>query len=118
MKLRTKIFISLSLAMTALPATASDLSIPYAPTRAEWLQLALNTQITQVTDLWQRRVGVVVGVFPKDKYVAIVISSSNGQAEPSEQEKATYVRQIASIANITTSSFEWAKDIRISVKFQ
>lgn len=110
MKLRT-IILMLTFSLASLPALAEDLSAPYSLSRAEWLQITLNNRITQTTNLWQRRVGVVVAVFPKEQQVSVVISSADGQSDPQEQERAFYVRHIGQLVKGTLSSYEWAKGL-------
>ncbi|MDF2446658.1 MAG: hypothetical protein K0S46_1894 [Moraxellaceae bacterium] len=116
MKLLAMSFV-LSLSLISAPAIAGDLSSPYSPSRAEWLQDSLYSRITQTTDLWKRRVGVVVAVFPAEQQVSVVISSATGQPDPTEQEMAFYVRHIEELVKGALSNYEWAKDIRVAVTF-
>jgi hypothetical protein len=111
------LFLTLSLSLISATAIAGDLSSPYSPSRAEWLQASLHNRITQTTDLWKRRVGVVVAVFPAEQQVSVVLSSSNGQPDPTEQEMAFYVRHIEELVKGTLSNYEWASDLRVAVHF-
>jgi 2-succinyl-5-enolpyruvyl-6-hydroxy-3-cyclohexene-1-carboxylate synthase len=117
MKLRS-LFLLLALALSGLPAQANDLSAPYAPTRAEWLQVALYSHITQTTELWKRRVGVVVAVFPQERQVTVVISSANESPEPTQAERDAYVRHIQEMVGGFLAHHEWAKNLRVTVHFQ
>ena len=116
MRLST-IFIALALCGAATPALAIDLSAPYSPTRSEWLQSTLYRQVTQVTDSWRRRVGVSVIVIQKDQQLVVTITSANGQAEPTQQERASYVNIVESISKSVVANFDWAKEIKIVVQF-
>jgi hypothetical protein len=117
MKLRT-LFLSFTLFFASFPALATDLSAPYSPTRGEWLQVALYSRITQTTELWPRRVGVVVTVLAQEQQVAVLLSSSNGQNEPGEQERAFYIRHIQELVMGLLANHEWAKELKVSVHFQ
>jgi hypothetical protein len=117
MKLRT-LFLALNVSLAAFPALAADLSAPYSPSRAEWLQVTLYDRITQTTDLWQRRVGVAVVVFPQEQQVSVVISNADGQPAPTEQERAFHVRHVEKLVKGLLSDHEWAKDLKVAVNFQ
>lgn len=112
------LYLLLAISLSGLPAQANDLSAPYAPTRAEWLQVALYSHITQTTELWKRRVGVVVAVFPQERQVTVVISNANEAPEPTQAERDAYVRHIRELVGGFLAQYEWAKDLRVAVHFQ
>lgn len=113
----SSLFFAFAMLIAGTSALGADLSAPYTPTRAEWLQSKLYSRITQITDAWQRRVGVSVVAFQKEQQVVIIITSANGQTEASQQEKASYVSLIESLSKSVIGGYDWAKDIKVVVQF-
>lgn len=105
---------ALVLAISA--ASAADWNAQYSPTRKEWLELSLSRQITRVTDLWERRIGVVVVVFPKEESIAVVLTASNGQENLSSTVCANYTSIIRKIADDHIKQYGWAKGVKVEIR--
>lgn len=105
-----------ALVSTISAASAADWSAQYSPTRKEWLELSLSKRITDITDLWARRIGVGVVVFPREEIVAIVLAASNGQENLSSTACADYTGIIRKIADDHIKQYGWAKGVKIEIR--
>lgn len=110
----TIMFAALVLAISA--ASAADWSAQYSPTRKEWLELSLSKRIADATNLWERRVSVVVVVFPKEESIAIVLATSNGQENLSSTVCTNYTSIIGKIADDHIKQYGWAKGAKIEIR--
>ena len=110
--------ISLLFGLTLLTKVcfADDWTDRYIPTRAEWLQLALERDIKTTTDLWRIRVSLNVIVFAKDKSVVILIAPANGQPEMTTKMCNDYRSTVESIAKITLKRNSWSTIGKIQSK--
>lgn len=97
-------------------ASATDWSAQYSPTRKEWLELSLFKRITEVTDLWEKRIGVGVVVFPKEETIAIVLTTSNGQGNFSPTVCSNYTGIIRMIADDHIKQYGWAKGAKVEIR--
>jgi len=96
--------------------SATDWNAQYSPTRKEWLELSLSKQIIEVTNLWEKRIGVNVVVFQKEETIAIVLDTSNGQADFSPTVCANYAGMVRKIADDHIKQYGWAKGVKVEVR--
>jgi hypothetical protein len=93
----------------------TDWDAAYAPTRKEWIEVAIHNDIVKITDLWKARIAVNVVVFKTEDVVAIAITTPNGVAPLSKESCAGYVSTIRTWAQNRLAQFPWAKTARIEV---
>lgn len=105
-----------ALVSTISAASAADWSAQYSPTRKEWLELSLSKRIADVTDLWERRIGVGVAVFPSEKIISIVLAAANGQESLSSTNCANYIGVIRKIADGHIKKYGWAKGAAVEIR--
>jgi hypothetical protein len=96
---------------------AADLSQPYTPTRAEWLQTTIYQEVNHLTDMWKLRISTSVRVINKDQKIFVLITESNGQESTTPLTKESYMKDVASMIRSLIKEIEWAKDLRVEVKF-
>jgi hypothetical protein len=94
---------------------AVDWNKQHTPTRKEWLELSLFKKIIEVTDLWEKRIGVEVVVFPKEETIAIVLTASNGQEKLSPTVCVNYKDIIRMIVDGHIKQYDWAKGTKIEI---
>lgn len=116
MRLFNLILVLAALVLAVSAASAADWGAQYSPTRKEWLELSLSKRITEVTDLWEKRIGVGVVVFPKEETIAIVLAASNGQEDFSSTVCANYAGIVRKIADDHIKQYGWAKGVKIEIR--
>lgn len=116
MRLFNLIVVVTALLLASSATSAVDWSTQYSPTRKEWLELSLFKRITEVTDLWEKRIGVGVVVFPKEETIAIVLTASNGQENFSPTVCTNYTDIIRKIADDHIKQYGWAKVAKVEIR--
>jgi hypothetical protein len=102
--------------LMASNANATNWEEPYTPTRKEWIELSLIRKITNVTELWNKRVAVNVVLFTKENTLAIVLASPNGQQGITPTICNRYSDIVRIIAETHIKENEWASGIKIDIR--
>ena len=113
-----KKYISLLFGLSLLTnvCIAGDWTEKYTPTKAEWLQQALERDIETTTDRWRNRVSLNVIVFAKDKAVMIFIAPADGQPELTTKMCYEYSLTVEGIAKLTLEKYSWSTSGKIQSK--
>ncbi len=99
-----------------LMAWGTDWDTAYTPTKKEWIETVVHSDIVKVTDLWKTRIAVNVVARKADEVVMVVFTAANGQESMSDAKCSSYVQTISSIVQSSVARFSWAKNARIEVK--
>jgi hypothetical protein len=115
MRLFNMISVVVVLGLSNSIVSAADWNTQYTPTRKEWLELSLFKKIIEVTDLWEKRIGVQVVVFPKEETIAIVLTASNGQEQLSQTVCVNYKEIIRMIVDEHIKQYDWEKGTKVEI---
>ncbi len=94
-------------------ACASDLSQPYSPTRAEWLENLVLREVRLTVDVWKKNATVAVSAIPDKNLVSIVLVPKTEQ-EFSPSEKSMCARDLRDLGQKIVRRYEWAADVVVS----
>ena len=117
MKVFTLCIILIAFLITCIPVYSGELDKPYSPTRKEWLEISIFKLIKTKTDVWQRRIGFMIGVNEEANTIYITLSSANDQDPQSDESKQRYVKTIKKTIELLLQDYEWSKNLKVFVQF-
>ena len=81
-----------------------------------WLSVYIDNEITNLTDIWEQRVGVAV-VVSADNQVIITMTSANDEPPISESAMREYERSAENIANDILIQYGLQKEYKVGAQF-
>ncbi len=108
---------------TSYASILDSINIPYIPSRAEWLQLELHKDLTEMISVWDRRMHAAVWVgIPEEGEQAgqaiakiVVVSSVSEKEDMPAWQKKNIENDVKEAVARGLSRYSWAKDIKIVV---
>lgn len=96
---------------------AEDLSKPYNPTRAEWLEIVSYKVTSETISLWAAHVSVKTNYIKQDNTIIITLSTKNGELPLSEKAKNGYIEIIKTVVESCIYEYSWANEVKVLVQF-
>jgi hypothetical protein len=107
----------LSALLASFCVHATDLNASYLPSRAEWLKQTLVSSLYEQSNMWGKRLAVIVVINAEENTAIVSVTLANGETEPSSVERERYVQSVQSIARAVLARYSWAKDVKLIVQF-
>lgn len=106
----------LLMGITLVLLSACRTQEPQHPTLDEYLALYIDTQITDLTDIWQYRIGVDV-VISADNNILVTMTASNGESPMSEDAMKEYETSARNIIEGILLEYRLTGRYKVEVQF-
>lgn len=96
---------------------AEDLSIPYSPTRSEWLEMISYKATNETVSLWAAHVSVNTIYLEQQNAIVITLTIKNGELPLNDKIKKGYIEIVQIAIESIIYEYSWASEVKVIVQF-